>query len=189
MNNKVRDRIFCHEKVVTEVKKLLPGRTELDFFGTKFYPMFPNGGRSVGWHQDSHYFGTKNCPEIISSAVYLEDTNVENGCLRVFPATHNKGIEYTHEAGEGKWKQGEWINTDKAFGEDTKGLDVIVPAGSVVLFDARLVHGAHENNSTDRSRFSFFAHYCPSSLDFEWRGTDFSKLTYKDRHDAGLKTT
>ena len=96
--------------MVDEVLRLLPGHTDLDFFGTKFYPMFPNGGRSVGWHQDSHYFGTRNCPTIISAAVYLEATDRENGCLRVIPGTHSNGIEYSHVPGHEKWKQGEWID-------------------------------------------------------------------------------
>ena len=23
---------------------------EIDYFGTKYFPKFPNGGKSVGWH-------------------------------------------------------------------------------------------------------------------------------------------
>ena len=146
--------------------------------------MFPQGGRSVGWHQDSHYFGTKNCPTIISAAVYLEETTVENGCLRVISGSHNKGIEYKHVPGHAEWKQGEWIDVGAEFSEDEKGTYLVIPAGTVVLFDARLVHGAHTNNSSDKTRMSFFAHYCPSSLEFEWRGTNFNRDVYADRHQA-----
>ena len=186
MDSKVRDQIFKHPKVLEKVSQLLPA-TPLDFFGTKFYPMYANGGRSVGWHQalfgqDSHYFGTSNCPTIISCAVYLEKTDRENGCLRVIPGTHDTGVEYKHVPGHEKWKQGEWIDVLKDFGSEESCIDMCVPAGTVVLFDARLVHGAHENTSKDRGRLSFFAHYCPRTLNFAWRGIDFSPSVYKDRH-------
>lgn len=46
----------------------------IDVFGTKFFPLWPAGGRSVTWHQDSHYFGTYS-PQIVSCGFYIEDTN------------------------------------------------------------------------------------------------------------------
>ena len=61
----------------------------VDIFGSKLFPVWPNGGRSVSWHTDSYYFGTprslgddslsddslsddhKNVGRILSCAVYL----------------------------------------------------------------------------------------------------------------------
>jgi len=146
----------------------------VDVFGTKFYPMWP-GGTSVCWHQDCHYFGTGS-PHIVSCGVYLEDTTRENGCLRVIPGSHTRG-EVPHRAGAGEWAQGEWAAPDEA-----AAVDVAVPAGSVVLFSAMLIHGAHKNTHPSQTRYSIFGHFVPSSLGFAWRGTDFSHGIYKDRH-------
>lgn len=130
----------------------------VDVFGTKFYPMWP-GGTSVHWHQDCHYFGTSS-PRIISCGIYLEDTDAENGCLRVIPGSHTHG-EVPHVAGAGAWAQGEWAAPD-----ETPAQDVAVPAGSVVLFNAMLVHGAHRNSHASRTRYSVFGHFVPSELGF-----------------------
>jgi len=146
----------------------------VDVFGTKFFPMWP-GGTSVNWHQDCHYFGTGS-PRIISCGVYLEDTGVENGCLQVLPGSHVRG-KLPHRPGAGEWSQGEWVAVEEPGAED-----VAVPAGSVVLFNAMLVHGARKNGHASRTRYSVFGHFVPSSLAFAWRGTDFSHGAYKDRH-------
>ncbi|CAE8639743.1 unnamed protein product [Polarella glacialis] len=149
----------------------------VDVFGTKFFPMLP-GRTSVSWHQDCHYFGTGS-PWIISCGVYLEDTDAQNGCLQVVPGSHLHG-KLPHKPGTGEFSQGEWLS------ENPSGLevDVVVPAGSVVLFNAMLVHGARKNQSTSRSRYSIFGHFVPTSLGFSWRGTDFSHGVYADRHSV-----
>lgn len=135
----------------------------IDVFGTKFFPMWPAGGRSVDMHQDSYYFGSTASEHVISFGIYLEgmlwpvcsvlsthstcqhgtarpafqpisvvllrscvcmrvclqwmapnvtmpchagllcptETDVENGCFRVVPGTHNIGKEFLHTPGEG----------------------------------------------------------------------------------------
>jgi len=149
----------------------------VDVFGTKFFPMWP-GGVSVSWHQDCHYFGTAS-PRIISCGVYLQDTDSENGCLQVVPGSHTRGV-LPHAPGTGEHAQGEWVSLEK----DASVLDVKVPAGSVVLFNAMLLHAARKNTHRTRSRYSMFGHFVPATLGFEWRGTDFSHGVYRDRHSV-----
>jgi len=188
MKTIVTQYLFQDNINVTDRNKMknLNNAKEFDVFGTKFFPVWSGGGRSVDWHQDSHYFGSANAPDILSCAIYLEDTDRENGCLRIVPSSHASGVEYEHVPGVGEWRQGEWISdrsiADIEMQTGHQAQDVAVPAGSVVIFDARLVHGAYPNSSPDRTRFSFFAHYCPTNLNFSWRGVDFSFPTYKDRH-------
>lgn len=146
----------------------------VDVFGTKFFPMWP-GGTSVSWHQDCHYFGTAS-PRIVSCGIYWEDTDRENGCLRVVPGSHTRGV-FPHAPGVGQWAQGEWVQMDSS-----AGVDVVMPAGSVVLFNAMLLHAAHRNSHSERTRYSMFGHFVPASLNFGWRGTDFSHGVYADRH-------
>ena len=149
----------------------------MDVFGTKFYPVFP-GGNSVSWHQDSHYFGTGPSQQIISCAVYLEKTDVENGCFRLIPGSHCEGSEHVHAQGEGKWSQGEWVDVEGDTMLRSRVVDLECPIpGTVVLFDARLLHAANENTSTNRTRCSFFAHYVTGELQFSWRGLRMILLT------------
>lgn len=148
----------------------------VDVFGTKFFPMWP-GGTSVSWHQDCHFFGTAS-PRIISCAIYLEDTDAENGCLQVVPGSHTRGV-LPHRPGSKEWAQGEWYDIDE---QEEEIQDVAVPAGSVVLFNAMLLHAARRNTHNSRTRYSVFGHFLPASLSFSWRGTDFSREAYRDRH-------
>mmetsp|Transcript_32905 Transcript_32905/g.73855 ORF Transcript_32905/g.73855 Transcript_32905/m.73855 type:complete len:368 (+) Transcript_32905:38-1141(+) len=173
--------VFRSALVVEKVKELYGflGQAipeHVDVFGTKFFPMWP-GGVSVDWHQDCHYFGTAS-PRIISCGVYLEDTDEQNGCLRVVPGSHT--FDFDHKPGSGLHAQGEWVTPDAA----SQIVDMVVPAGSVVLFNSRLLHAARRNDHATRTRYSLFGHFVPSDLDFSWRGTDFSHGVYPDRHQV-----
>ncbi len=111
----------------------------IDMFGSKFFPMMTAGATSTGWHQDNHYFGT-NTSRVVSCAMYLEATNRDNGCLMVLPGSHKTGELFRHESGGGVYAHGQWADVD-----ESKAVDVICPAGTVVFFSANLLHGARAN--------------------------------------------
>ncbi len=143
----------------------------IDVFGTKFFPMLPRGGTSTGWHQDNHYFGT-NSDRIVSCGIYLEDSDAGNGCLRLIPKSHRTGQLARHEHGGGTYAHGDWVDVD-----ESRGIDVVCPGGTLVLFSANLLHGASPNRS-ERSRYSTAWHYIPGDLKLE----RFPRGIYKDRH-------
>src|SRR5438552_12262723 len=105
----------------------------IDVFGTKFYPMLVRGATSTGWHQDNHYFGT-NSDRVVSCAIYLEETDRENGCLSVVPRSHRTGELVGHQAGAGIYAHGAWTDVD-----ERQPVDVICPPGTVVPFSANLL--------------------------------------------------
>ena len=107
-----------------------------DVFGTKFFPKLPNGGTS-GWHQDSFYFGT-DTDRIISCGIYLEDSDVENGCLRVVPG--HRMLDCRHRSDPSR--HGSWTEVD-----ESRAVDLVIPAGTVVLFSANLLHGAYVSHA------------------------------------------
>ena len=144
---------------------------ELHVFGTKFFPMLPQGGTSTGWHQDNHYFGTDS-ERIVSCGIYLQDTNRSNGCLRVITGSHASKKQREHSSGEGSFAHGDWTQVD-----ETSAALVECPPGTVVLFSANLLHGATTNRS-DRSRYSTAWHYIPADLQLD----KFTFGEYKDRH-------
>jgi len=159
--------------IVDKVQSLL-GSPDIDMFGSKFFPLLP-GGTSVNWHQDNHYFGTDS-NKIISCAIYWENTNRDNGCLKIIP--RSMGRVQPHQPGSGIWALGEWIQDV----DESKSIDIEVPAGSVVLFSSLLMHAAHQNRTPDKTRYSVFWHYLPGDHNFAWRGTSFGRGEYQDRH-------
>lgn len=143
--------------------------SDIDVFGTKFFPKLPGGGTSVFWHQDNFYFGT-NTEWVVSCGIYLQDADRENGCLRLVPKSHKSQIIATHHRNTNTY--GSWVQID-----ESKAVDVEVPCGSVVIFSANLLHGSHDNRS-NRTRYSAAWHYTPANLLLE----RFPRDKIKDRH-------
>jgi len=142
----------------------------IDVFGTKFFPKLPGGGTSTNWHQDNFYFGT-NSSKIISCGIYLQDADEENGCLQVIPGSHieKRILEHSPQSG----RHGSWTHVD-----DTLRKTLPVPAGSVVIFSANLLHGAVDNTSSVLSRYSTAWHYIPGDLSL----SRFPRGVFEDRH-------
>ncbi len=156
------------EPAITDRVAALIG-PDLDVFGTKFFPKLPGGGSSTHWHQDNYYFATTS-PQVISCGIYLEDADQGNGCLRVVPGSHLEGlVEHQRDPRT----HGSWCQV-----EDEKALDLPVPAGTVVLFSANLLHGANDNFDSQRTRYSTAWHYVPGTLHLE----RFPRGVYPDRH-------
>ncbi len=158
---------LAREPEILEQMESLVG-PNIDVFGTKFFPKLPNGGTSTSWHQDSFYFGTDS-DRIVSCAIYLEDTDLENGCLKVVPGSHRQGI-VGHEKRKNKY--GQWTQVDEA-----QAVDLVVPGGTVVFFSTNILHGTHDNHS-NRTRYSTAWHYMPGELETE----KFIRGKYEDRH-------
>ncbi|MBM3458983.1 MAG: phytanoyl-CoA dioxygenase family protein [Armatimonadetes bacterium] len=145
--------------------------SHLDVFGTKFYPMNIAGGTSTDWHQDNHYFGTQS-EQVISCAIYLQPTTVENGCLRVAPGSHRSGSLAPHERGSGIYSHGSWTPV-----AEDQSVDLVCEPGTAVLFSANLLHGARPNLSGEPSYRTAW-HYIPGHLDLPL----FPRGVYADRH-------
>eukprot|EP01062_Namystynia_karyoxenos_P071273 TRINITY_DN6671_c0_g1_i2.p2 TRINITY_DN6671_c0_g1~~TRINITY_DN6671_c0_g1_i2.p2 ORF type:complete len:344 (+),score=128.74 TRINITY_DN6671_c0_g1_i2:85-1032(+) len=169
-------------------------RLEVDAFGTKFFPVERGSPGSVSWHDDNYYFGTVRS-HTVSCAVYLRSIDAASGCLRVVPGSHRDaavGSERAQHYLPSPQQHGEYIPDEAVVsgplsrgpsGEPRSPVDVAVPAGSAVLFDANLLHCAHPNTrETPSERVAF--HYIPGDLDSGFRGTSFARGRFADRHLA-----
>lgn len=159
--------LAAHEQITERAAQLLQVE-ELDVFGTKFFPKLAGGGTSTHWHQDNYYFGTDS-PQVLSCGIYLQDADRENGCLRVVPGSHHGGQIVDHQQTPGM--HGSWTTV-----EEDRAVDLQIPAGTVVLFSANLLHGTSDNHS-DRTRYSTAWHYIPADLPLD----RFPRGTYEDR--------
>ena len=141
---------------------------DIDVFGTKLFPKFPRGGTSSNWHQDRYYWEDPS-EKVISCAIYYEDTDRDNGCLRVVPRSHLSRTVFEHRWGDHKYSQQTEV-------DESQAVDVPCPAGSVVLFSGDLLHGTYHNYS-ERTRYSTAWHYLPSDLQF----APFARGEFEDR--------
>ena len=93
------------------------------------------------WHQDWHYWHGSHK---ISVWIALDDTTVENGCLKLFPGSHKSAIIHNGEA-----------NDDYGFGhrlqpntvDESKAITAEISAGSGVFFHDLTLHASYPNRT------------------------------------------
>ena len=129
----------------------------VDCYISKFFPQQKNGN-STKWHQDNYYF--KGSPEdIVSCAIYLTDTTIENGCLRIAKNTHkfDKFLDHTSSSGLDGIK---WINEDTINKHEI--VDLVQKGPYAVFFNINIAHGCY-TNTTEKNRYSLAWEYINSS--------------------------
>ncbi len=114
----------------------------------------PPGGDPLFWHQD--WWGWDEAisydayPTQLFVMIYLTDTRVENGCLRLIPGSHRHDHElhglpaaHTEEIATGV------DTTDPIYASHPDELAATVTAGDVLIGDARLLHSAYANKTAE----------------------------------------
>ena len=149
--------LASHPKLITTARHILNTTEPIDTYISKFFPMEPEIGMSTYFHQDNFYF-RGNSRKILSCAVYLEDTNKENGCLRIAEESHRYGL-FPHDVDSGI-PFVKWINEEILWRFNI--VDFEMKAPYAVFFDVNLVHGCYPNRSKD-TRFSLAWEYLESS--------------------------
>ena len=133
----------------------------------------PGGdGMEVPWHQDGHYWPIR--PLATCTAwIAIDDSFVENGCLRVVPRSHSKGELFEHMKED---REDVVLNQKVADGqfEHAAAQDVELEAGQLSLHDAFLIHGSNANHST-RRRAGIAIRYMPGTSHFD-RGLSTSSI-------------
>ena len=121
-------------------------------------------GYETPWHQDGHYWPIRplaNCTVWVA----LEDSSVDNGCLRVIPGSHRSRElhEHLHED-----RSDLTLNQRLAEGTFDKAaaVDIELEPGEMSLHDVYMIHGARENTSS-RRRTGVALRYLPTTSVFE----------------------
>jgi len=121
-------------------------------------------GFETPWHQDGHYWPIRplaNCTVWVA----LEDSTIENGCLRVIPRSHigQRLHPHLHED-----RTDLTLNQRMAAGsfDEASAVDLELQAGQMSLHDVYMIHGAKPNTSGTR-RTGAALRYMPATSVFE----------------------
>ena len=121
-------------------------------------------GYETPWHQDGHYWPIRplaNCTVWVA----LEESSVENGCLRVIPRSHvgRQLHEHLHED-----RADLTLNQRLAHGtfDEASAVDLELQPGEMSLHDVYMIHGAAANTSRKR-RTGVALRYMPATSVFE----------------------
>lgn len=160
-NSEVFRRLGRNPKLVSVAKQIL-GVDEVETFVSKFFPMVPREGFSVGWHQDNHYI-RGDATRMVSCDVFVNGASKEDGCLRVIPRETNRTLYHNEPSHGGKFQ---WIDLN----EGPNIVDLEHEGPFAVFFDVNLVHGCYQNKS-DHHRYSVAWEY----LEEGYRPSSFQK--------------
>ena len=138
-----------------ELQKLLEecGATDPRFTGG-FLISKPGGGPPLFWHQDWWGWDDESAYQRrahqLFAMIYLTDTTVENGCLRVIPRSHRLDHLLHHlEIAHSDRMQAYQDPSNAAYADHPDQVAVPVKAGDVLIGDARLIHGAFANRTSE----------------------------------------
>jgi hypothetical protein len=108
-------------------------------------------------HSDWAYYQAQNYPKsVLSSAIALDDCTEDSGPLHIWPGTHKEHLP--HDKVEiGLEVQPGLIDADG-------GIDMLVPAGTVMIFSSLLIHNSRPNLSGKPRRLMIYSHY-PKAAD------------------------
>lgn len=113
----------------------------INFHHCKLNTKFPGMETVVYYHQDHSYDPHTN-DDMLAILVMLDDSTLENGCLRIVPGSHRD--RYSH------FKDGEYIGAiDEKYNEqfDRESVPITAERGDVCFMHCWAVHGSQSNRS------------------------------------------
>jgi len=164
----VFDRLLADPRIVAPICGVL-GAGRVALWTDKLNLKRPREGSGFRWHQDSPYWShaCAHCDRLPNVMITLDDADRDNGCFRLVPGSHRKG--FLPGLADGT-RLGP-LFTDPAHFDARAQWLAEVPAGSLIVFDAHIVHGSEPNRS-DRARRAIVATYQPADFAmFKLEGT------------------
>lgn len=153
--------LMSNPKIVDAVESLIGS----EIFANPVYntrPKVPKvAAGAVPWHQDKSYWPDANANPVITAWVSMVDSNLENGCLHVWPRTHRREVLSWHTD---EHTGASYTEIDSRHLREARALPLPVPAGSVILFNDRCIHMSTPNNSNG-VRWSCDLRYQPTDQD------------------------
>ena len=171
---------------VIDVMQELMGE-DIMLLSTHFFCKYPDpkAKKFVAWHQDVTYWGLDPA-EAHTAWVAIDDSDTENGCMRVIPGSHKNGIVTHGESEEGENLLSvnqeipdELVDTSQAF-------DLELKAGQLSIHDGQLYHASNPNTS-DRRRCGLTLRYIAphvKQIELNSLGTRYPTILIRgeDRH-------
>ena len=159
---------------------------DLAIWNSSYFGKPANDGKRVPWHQDGRYWPIR---PLASCSVWIaiDDSNTENGCLRIIPGSHKSRKLFKHENNPSDDLVLSLELPGSEFDEST-AVDIVLESGQISLHDVFLIHGS-EPNTSGKPRRGVTLRFFPTTSVYdrdieEWeqprslflmRGTDKSK--------------
>lgn len=152
--------LATHPRILDAIEAAIGPNFHL--LATHFFNKYGEGESAeafVAWHQDVTFWGLEP-PYAITAWYAVDDSDRENGCMQVIPATHHGILAHGKSAQKGNLLS---INQEVTVTPEQLATAVDLPlrSGQMSLHDGTLIHGSLPNRS-DRRRCGLTLRYVPT---------------------------
>lgn len=151
----IRDNVY-ERRTASIARQLIGDTATLDY--DQFLAKRPaKPGAVFTWHQDLGYWPT-GTPDTITAtcSLALDDADKENGCLRVVPGSHRKGLR-PHRPLMADRDESHILGVELTDADPVAELPL--KRGDITVHDEMIIHGSGGNNSRDRWRRTYITAY------------------------------
>jgi hypothetical protein len=137
---------------------------DIALWNMSFFAKPAGNGKRTPWHQDGEYWPIR--PLATCTAwLAVDDSTVENGCLRVIRGSHKARALRAHNKVNASDVT---LNQELDAGEydEREAVDITLAAGQISLHDVYLLHGS-EANTSPRSRRGMTMRFMPTTSVFD----------------------
>ena len=160
-------RFACDPEIVRLVTPLIG--PDVILWGCQVFCKPAGDGREVPWHQDGQYWPIRPLATC-TLWLALDDSRVDNGCLRVIPGSH-AGQRIGEHVFEDRKDMIVRRSLAKEEFEEGAAVDVELEPGQMVMFDVYTVHGAtHNRGAVPRAGYAL--RFMPSTSHFDHDGAE-----------------
>lgn len=139
--------LATHPKIVDVIETLIG--PDVMLLATHFFCKYGPREKFVAWHQDVTYWGLEP-PDAVTAWYAIDDSDTGNGCMRVIPGSHQRGIQ-EHGTSE---QEGNLLSINQevpvAEAEAETAVDLVLKAGEMSIHHGQMIHGSLPNHSTRR---------------------------------------
>ena len=168
-HRKSKNNIFfktMKKKKILDIVKILIGGKVMGLQSQFFF--MPSNTPGFQPHQDDYYVRSEDFNGFVSCWIALTNVNKENGCLKIWPSSHNKGIFKVKTI-----KTKSELNTDKNGSKISSVIpkelsitnDIEIKKGAGIFLHSRILHSSYRN-STDDFRYAILYTYIREKLKF-----------------------
>lgn len=150
--------LATHPVVLDVVEGLLG--PEILVWGTLIVRKPARSSYFMSWHQDSAY-APLDLERSVSAWVALTESNATNGCMRVVPGSHRRGV--AHRQGKNPDNLLDRRQEVELEIDDDRARDVILAPGEMSLHHFNTIHGSCSNRS-ERDRVGFVIRFTTPAL-------------------------
>ena len=151
------------DEVLDFVERLIGPNIAL--WASHFLCKLPKQGLAVPWHEDSAYWNVSLSKyQVVTVWLAIDDSQPENGCMRVIPGTHHHGFSEYEEVDHSQHVFATRIRPDQL--DESKAVDLAIRAGECHVHHAKLMHSSSPNTS-GRRRCGYTMRYMPTDVKFD----------------------